>query len=272
MGTDASASGTPAADLTNPSQSGLPATPATETPNTPTVDQTEEQPEANTEVPTLEGEEEGGDEAAPPHSEPDADGVITYAPTGDSAMDMALEFVGKLGIPLSDPAMQATLEGNWSLIEAKLAGMGDTAKGYEKFLALAKDADARFTETKNTNTTAINSAISGVLGNEAAAILAWAGKTATPAEKASINKMLRADPVQARAAASILLTQYQKASGTVVTPASATSDPSGSLPNAQSQGPMSNAKFALEAGKLHRQFGNAYMNTPEYAALTRRLG
>jgi hypothetical protein len=102
-------------------------------------------------------------------------------------------------------------------------------------------------------------------------ILKWASANADPAEKSSINAMLAADPVQARAAANLLLGAYEKATGAVLTPASATRD-GGAEPPAQAQTRISRSEFARETNKLHRQYGAAYTQSPEYAALTRRLG
>jgi hypothetical protein len=102
-------------------------------------------------------------------------------------------------------------------------------------------------------------------------VLSWASATATPAEKASINAMLAADPVQARAAATMLLNAYNAKSGNVIKPASATKDATGEAP-AQSLSRISKSEFARETNNLHKRLGAAYRNSPEYATLLRRLG
>lgn len=256
----------PTATPVNPSQAAAPA-PVVETPADPT--------EAAPVTPTV--IDEGVEapvvaEDAPTSADADADGVITYEPTGDAGMDMALAFAGKLGLGMDHPAMQATVTGDWSLLEAHLATLGDKAKGWEQHLAIAKEADARLTTKANEATAANNAAVSGVLGESEAAVLEWAGKTATPAEKAEINAMLRANPVQARAAAMLLADLYSKASGTVIAPADALRNGGGSNPAQGDTSPINRKQFAYETNKLHSTHGANYVNTPEYAALVRRLG
>lgn len=254
-------------DATNPAQAPTPAPAAAETPNTPPADPAPATDPAQIgadETPTVDPE-------APTSADADEDGVITYAPTGDAGMDLALEFAGKLGLGMDDPAMAATVTGDWSLLEAKLAAMGDKAKGWEKMVELAKAADARFTEQRAAEAAAINTAVSGVLGDSEAAVLAWAGKAATPEEKDSINAMLRADPVQARAAAMLLQSLYEQAGGNTVVPASAMKEGSGSVPAQGETTPLTRSQFAVESGKLYRRLGAAYTKSPEYAALSARV-
>jgi hypothetical protein len=233
---------------------------------------------APAEVPALEGAGEGDEPALSVEdggeltAETDADGVVTYAPTGDAGMDMALAFAGNLGLGMDHPAMLATASGDWSLLEAHCASLGDKAKGYERLIALAMEADGRLTEKATARTANINAAISGVLGETQAAVLEWATTTATPDEKRDINAMLRANPVQARAAAMMLADLYAKASGTVVKPASATTG-AAAVPSAQSNAKLTNRQFADEVSKLVTEYGaSRYQQTTEYVALVQRLG
>lgn len=254
----------PTATPINPAQAATPA-PVVETPAP-----TEEAPV----VPTVidEGiEADVVDPDAPTSADADADGVITYEPTGDAGMDMALTFAGKLGLGMDHPAMAATVTGDWSLLEAHLATLGDKAAGWQQMIALAKEADGRLTAKQTEATTAINNAVSGVLGESEAAVLAWAGKAATADEKSEINTMLRASPVQARAAAMLLASLYAQASGTVVVPANAMREGGGSNPAQGDTSPISRKQFANETNKLHSVHGANYVNTPEYRALSARL-
>lgn len=238
---------------------------ATET----TTETTTEAPATTPQVgdePADEGKLEG-----PTSEDADENGVITYPETGDVGMDLALEFVGKLGIGMDHPAMQATLNNDFGPIEAVLHQMGDKATGYEKFLTLAKEANTKALNAAKEKATNIGNAVASVLGDAQAQVLAWASKTATPEEKASINTMLAADPVQARAAANILLNAFEKASGVVINPASATTADTGSTP-AQSIKPLTNKEFARECDTLNRKHGGNFINTPEYRALVARLG
>lgn len=202
------------------------------------------------------------------------DGTFAYEATGYPGLDLALEFIGGLGIGLDHPAMAATKDGNFDLIEAHLATLGDKAKGFERMVALAKEAYGQHQTKTTEKATAIATAVSGVLGDAQSDVMAWASKNADDAERAEINTMLAAGPVQARAAANLLLQAYQSAGGTVVKPASALTNTTGNSgdPKQSQTGPLTNKQFANESAKLHRQYGNAYMQRPEYRALAARLG
>ena len=202
----------------------------------------------------------------------DAAGIVTYEPTGDPGMDMALEFAGNLGIGMDHPAMVATGTGDWSLLEAHLATLGDKAKGFERMVALAKDADGRLTKGREDTAAKITAAIGGVLGDTQADVMAWASAEASPEEKGEINAMLRGSPVQARAAAMLLQALYNKAGGTTITPKSAIGDASGTTPSQGDTSRLTRQQFAEMAGKLNRVHGASYQSTSEYAALSRRLG
>lgn len=258
-----------------PNQDRAPANPADKPADTP-ADKPADTPadtpaDAPTDVPTLGGDDLPDNSLEAPTSADAVDGVITYPKTGDVGMDTALEWIGKLGIGMDHPAMQATLDGDFSLIRAHLATLGDKAAGAEQMCNLAEEANTRFVERANAAAAAISTAVSGVLGEGQKDILAWASQNATADEKRSINAMLAADPVQARAAATILLNAYQAASGTVVEPASAITATTGDAP-AQSLTRISRSEFARETNKLHAKYGAGYNQSTEYATLLRRLG
>lgn len=273
-----------AADTNNPSQEG-PAVPNVD--RAPVVEaktpeqiaaeaKAAEKPEGEQEAPPADTPQIGDEkpeDRAPLGTTVAEDGTVAYEATGYAGLDMALDFIGKLGIGMDHPAMLATKTGDFSLMEAHLASLGDKATGYDKFIALAKDAFTQHSEKTTAKATAINGAIKGVLGDSQATVLEWASKNASDAERAEINTMLAAGPVQARAAANLLLGAYQKAGGTVIEPASATNgNPGNGSAPSQSNGPLTNKAFATEVGKLHRQYGAAYIKSPEYRALAARLG
>ena len=197
-------------------------------------------------------------------------GAIEYEPTGDPALDVALSYLGGLGFAGDSDAMQRAAKGDFTLLEAQLAVMGDKARGYERMVALAKSAYAA-SETQRTEVLKkTEGAIVQVVGSveEWKAITTWAAANADPEEKAAINKMIDAGPVQARAAASLLLSAYQKAQGTKVTPAPAVRDAAGSV--VISQGPLSSKDYATAVRELHQKLGNRMEGSQEYADLQRR--
>lgn len=251
-----------------PAQEQTPTTPAQQVSQQPAQEQAPvEQPAPQ--APSIGDPQQPAQE--PPASTDDG-GKVTYEPTGDAALDVALSFVGSLGISSEHPAMRATASGDFSLIEAHLATMGDKAQGWQQMVQLAKDAYQR-NETARTEAAAkTQQVVHAVAGSPDAwnTIVAWASENATADEKQQINAMFDAGPVQARAAAVLLKQQYDKAAGTVVNPANPVrKGASGST--TQSQESLSPAEYAAEVRKLHAQLGPRMEQSQEYAALRSRL-
>lgn len=201
------------------------------------------------------------------------DGVtVLYDKTGDAALDVALDFVGRMGIVGNDPAMVAAANGDFSLIEAKLAVMGDKAAGWQQMVNLAKDAYQRSTAQAAAASEAIDKAVISVVGSADnwSQITAWAEQNASPEEKAAINQMIDAGPVQARAAASVLLEAYSEAKGTVINPRSPARNPSGEAPSATNTR-LSPREYSAQVAALHRKLGSRMETSSEYKALRARL-
>jgi len=201
---------------------------------------------------------------------PAAPAAVLYEPTGDPGLDLALEFVGKFGINPDDPAMTAAADGNFALLEAKMAAMGDKAKGFEKFLALGKASYASTTEKAKAAAEANAAGIHSVVGGEARwkEVQKWAGINAEPAEQELVNKTLQGGGIAAKAMAYYLDTLYQKAAGTVIKGKPAFDDNSGN------GGPASNAlsprAYTKEVADLSRKLGGKLDGSPEYKQLQAR--
>lgn len=199
------------------------------------------------------------------------DGVVEYEPTGNAALDVSLTFFGSLGIAAADPAMVQATKGDFSLLEAKLATMGDKAQGWQQMVALAKQVHSESTKAAAEQAQKTDAAILAVVQSKEnwSAIVAWAAKNADPAEKAEINRMIDAGPVQARAAATLLLEAYKKATGTAITPR----DPAGNASGVSevSGQPLNAREYATAVASLHRKLGSRMEGSAEYRALQRRL-
>lgn len=206
-------------------------------------------------------------------SEDLGDGTVAYQPTGDAALDVALGFIGNLGIDGTDPAVVAAANGEFALLEAKLATLGDKAQGWQQMVNLAKDAYQRAQVRFKDHVEKTDKAILGVVqsADNWNAIKAWAASNATPEEKAAVNAMIDAGPVQARAAATLLLNAYRKATGTVINPASPTrTNASGEAPT-DNGGKLSPREYSQAVADLHRKLGSRMESSPEYRALRQRL-
>ena len=269
------------AGATNPSQTGGPGitlgAPVAGTATPPVVPagevaeplKTEAEP-VRTDPPTAEqvASEQPKVEVVP--STTDAAGAVIYDETGDAGLDMALSFIGRLGIPGTDPAMVAAANGDFSFIEAKLATLGDEAKGWEQHIALGKQAFQRQLETFKATQSKTLAAVHQVAGGEAEwnALVQWAGTVATPEEKAALNAMFDAGPIQAQMAARSLAAAHAEAKGTTVKPANPASAASGVAPAAPQA--LTAANYHKDVDALFKQMGNRMDTSPEYAALRAR--
>ncbi len=209
---------------------------------------------------------------APSPEEPAADApAIQYEETGDPGLDLALAFVGGLGIGVDHPAMKAAMQGDYTLMEAHLASLGDKAAGWEKHVALAKAADERAKAARDERDAAVTSAAVQAAGGEDAwkAIQEWSVANADPDEKAAINKMFDDGPISARIAVMAMRVAYSEAQGTIVNPANPLRNMAGGNPSAN--GALSPREYASEVQALRNRLGREFETSQEYAALRARL-
>lgn len=137
--------------------------------------------------------------------------AVEYEPTGNAALDVTLSFLGNLGLKADDPVMVAAGNGDYSALENKLKGMGDKAKGWERYVAAGKEAYNKVAadrqEAANKNREVIEKAAGGAdVWKE---VQAWASAKADPDEKTSINAALTAGGVAAKAMAAYLANLYK---------------------------------------------------------------
>lgn len=220
------------------------------------------QPQAQTPAP--QGEQPKVDQV--PSNTDDA-GVVVYDPTGDAGLDFSLAFIGSLGIEGTDPAMVAAANGDFSFIEAKLAAMGDKAKGWEQHIALGKQAYNRQLDVFKAEQGKTLAAVHAVAGGEDQwkALVAWAGTQVSPEEKAALDAMFDAGPTSAAMAARMLVQAHAEAKGTTVKPANPAQAASGIAPAAPTA--LTQANYAKEVDALYQQIGSRMDTSPEYAAL-----
>lgn len=158
-----------------------------------------------------------GEPVALPVAEGDkgAKGEITYNPTGDAGLDMALTFVGKHGFGPDHPSMIAAINGDFSLLRAELAAKN--LPGSDAYLALAEKAYASFDAKHKAQREQDKAAVIKVVGGEEqwTAVQEWAKANAEPQEQAALNEMLSKGGYQAVVAAGFLASQYERATGGV---------------------------------------------------------
>lgn len=153
-------------------------------------------------------------EPAPPKAEGEVE-KYQHEETGNPAIDLALEFIGNVGISPDDEAVAAARAGDFSKIEEKLKGLGDKAKGYDRHLALVKreyESERAAFEAKDKALVELVEAAAG--GKERwEKVREWTTAEASAEQKAQINAALQAGGVAAASVVANLAAQFDKVSG-----------------------------------------------------------
>ena len=219
-------------------------------------------------------------DAAAEDAAADAQVTYTYTQTENAGLNLALEFVGNRGIGPEDPSFKAAMQGDFSLLKAKLASMGTQASGYAEYVALAEDAWKANNEAEAKKSKAATAAALAVFGEGEQAqerfveVAAYVKANASDAEVSELNTMLKGSPLQARAAAALMLSTYSGAKGVTRPMTSAVKDNAaagtdGGVPS----GKLSAKDFAKAVQALPANIRNSpnLHNTPQYKALAARL-
>jgi hypothetical protein len=190
-----------------------------------------------------------------------------FEATGNPALDLALEFVGNMGLGPEHPAIKAAEEGNFALLEAALGALGDKAKGWERYTALAKGAWEQVKQAAEAKAAEQKKVVTDAVGGDEAwtKIQAWAAANAEPAEKEAVNTALAAGGIAAKAMAQYLKNLYEAAPGTTVTPKPAVPEQANSTPAGAE--PMTRQAYNKAVSELYARKGGRIDGTPEYAAL-----
>jgi hypothetical protein len=195
--------------------------------------------------------------------------VESFEATGDPALDLALEFFAAKGIGADHKAMAAAIKGDFSLLEATLAVMGDKAKGFERMLAISKSSYAKAQETVTAKVAAAKKDIVEAVGGEDKwkEIYGWASTAGTEQDRAEASTALRAGGVQAKAMALYLKSIYDQGAE-VKTPTNVASDTA--TGRAPAEPPMTASRYAQEVNALRTTLGANFDNSAQYQALQAR--
>lgn len=230
-------------------------------------------PAAPVEAPTL-----GGDPAPNADLSAAQDGdSFTYEATGNDMLDIALDYVGKLGFGPTHPAMKAAGEGNWLLLEAEIAKLGDKAKGGDKFIAIAQKAiaDEQTQATEHaTKTRALCVSTFGGTEEQFDGMMKWMTTQAnegkiTKEERDDLNRMLARGGFQAQTATQAIAAVYAKAGGVTITPAK-TSGEAAAVNGADNGERFTSKSWAALNREMRAKYGANFEQRPEYKAAEQR--
>ena len=211
--------------------------------------------------------------AAPiaPPAAPAEPAQVAFAPTGDPYLDQALAYFGKLGLDDTDPAMAAALTGDFLPLKAKLGTLGDKARGYEGFVALAEAAYTKQAQAQEATAKATTEAVLQAAGGAEAweAVRAWATSALPAAEQASVNAVFKSGGPAAALIAEALAARYRADPGiTVVGKSPVAAGAARPAPAAAT--PLTAAEYAVEVRKLAGKNRGTVDGLPEYAQLQAR--
>jgi hypothetical protein len=221
--------------------------------------------------------------AEAPAAEPAPKGepvAVAYEPTGDAGLDLALGFLGKLGFAPDSPAMKQAESGDFSLLRAELALLGDKAKGYEQVLAAGEQGYKAIRDQQATAAQKTQDNILAAFGfkaedpasRQAAAakweqVREWAKTNAEPHERAAVNAALAAGGIAAKAMAAYLGQLHDGHPSTVIEPGTVTAVGG---KGASANGALSPKEYVAEVAKLRAVKGYGMDGSPEYKQLQAR--
>lgn len=208
-----------------------------------------------------------------PAAVPEPDTPVGEYPSYDHpGIDLATKFLAKVGIGPDHPAIQAASEtGDSTYLKAVLAELGDKARGWEQYVALAEKGFEEIQEKHVAREIETENTVYELVGGEDnwRAIQEWASSTADPEEKEEINAAFEAGGLQAKMAAAFLQQMHAAAVG-VREPAPAVNEEA-APPTRAANGPLTPRDYATAVAALSARVGPQNVHThPEYEALKQR--
>lgn len=197
---------------------------------------------------------------------------VVYSPTGDSTLDLALGFVGRLGFGPERPEIKAATTGDFAPLAAALEKLGDKAKGYKPYLAAAKESHTRVVGQRKAAEDSTTKAVVEAAGGTAAwnAIHAWVVAEADDKQKAEINAAFAGGPTAAVAMTQYLANLYKQSGKSTLPPKGVVKPDAGNANGADSEGALSPQQFKDAMRTLEARFGSRTQSRPEYEDLRAR--
>lgn len=190
-----------------------------------------------------------------------------FEPTGDPALDVALDYAAAQGLTPTSPEIEAARTGDFAKLEAYLKEK--QAPGWEKQVALAKSAYNAVVEKNKTAAEATAKLVYGVAGSQANwdAAREFVGRVADQAQKDQINAALNQGGLVAEAMAKFVVSEW-KAQAT-----KGAKNPAPGAARTEADAPLSAKAYAQAVSQLHlKNRGRDITQLAEYKELgARRL-
>lgn len=192
---------------------------------------------------------------------------------GDPGLNIAADyFVNTLGLSIDSPEIVEAAKGNYSYLEAKIVQLGDKAKGADRFIKLARDAQERMGNSAKTKHEATVKIVHDVVGGAEnwKAVQNFARSNLSEAVQAEASAVLSQGGLAAQAMAQHLLSLASGNTATTITGANAVADNAAANP-LHGHAPLNAEQYKTERKKLLDKYGiKAADRTPEMAALNQR--
>lgn len=217
--------------------------------------------------------DKGKDEPQAPAEQPGDDEVLDkagFAKSDDQGLNYSLGFLARHGFTADNPAVDAAMGGDFSLLKAELAQKG--IQGWEQALQLGEQAYGRAVDKQKAQQAEVGKVVTQVAeesGVDWEAAVSHVGASASPAEKAAINNLL-SDPATARIAASFITGSFLNADGVERAPLVNAAGDNATAAAKPANGKLSRAEFTKEMAALRGKLGDSYINSPEAQALFAR--
>lgn len=200
----------------------------------------------------------------------DNKGKVTFDPTGDAGLDIALKFFGERGLTLDSAELNEAGKGNFAYLEAYLKGIADKHPGAEAYLEIAKQAYERLNTKNAADYEARKKTVHDAVGGEETwkNIVEFVKANAEPDELQEVEAQLGKGGVAAKAMAQYLKGLYEAAPGVTKEPASAVKPAQQTAP---STGTLTLTDYKRELSALSARIPAGRMDdSPEYQALKRK--
>lgn len=212
----------------------------------------------------------------PPEAEKPGDAEVLdkagFVSSDDPGLNYSLTFLAKAGFTADNPAVDAAMSGDFSLLKAEMAQKG--LPGWEQALALGEQAYGRAVDAQKATQAEVGKVVTDVaaeFGVDWEQAVAHIGSSASAEEKTALNGLM-ANPATARIAAAYIANGFLNSDGVEREPmAQATAD--GAAPAHQAAGgKLTRKEYTQEMAALRGKLGDDYINSAEAQALYKRLG
>lgn len=193
---------------------------------------------------------------------------------GDPGLNVAADyFINTLGLSVDSPEIVEAGKGNYSYLEATITKLGDKAKGADRFVGLAREAQARMETAQKSKHEATVKAVQDAVGGEAnwQAVQNFARTNLKQEQLAEASAALSQGGLVAEAMARHLYGLASQNPQTTIQ-GNPASDPSAPAQPLAPHAPLTREQYREEYKKLVAEYGiTGAQKRPELQALNARL-